>query len=220
METRLECAAVIPRYQRVVFWVLLCVSALMAIVLIRLRERAQDRLDAALDTAPLSAPADTQPSSVTLMLANDADGSTATSMRQLSLPAEPHARARFLLNQLLTEYAKPASAHPIATNPGIDDVFLMPIAPASEGATATPPKGTLAVVNLSGGLIQVHPSGIEPETLTLLSMITTLNSNMPEITQVRFLVDGEPRETLAGHADLSRTYLASSSATPMVENQP
>ena len=215
----------IPRYQRVVFWVLLCVSALMAIFLIRLRERAQDRLDAAMDTAPLSAPADTQPVNVTLMLANDADGSTAASTRRLSLPGEPHARARFLLNQLLIEYAKPASVHPIATNPGVDDVFLMPIAAATGGAVPNAssggsPEGTLAVVNLSGGLVQVHPSGIEPETLTLLSMIATLNSNMPEITQVRFLVDGEPRETLAGHADLSRIYLASSSATPMVENQP
>ena len=26
--------------------------------------------------------------------------------------------------------------------------------------------------------------------------------------QVRFLVDGQPRATLAGHADLTRTYLA------------
>ncbi len=206
----------IPRYQRVLFWVLLCVSALMAIFLIRLRDRAQDRLDAAMDAAPLSAPEDTQPVNVTLMLANDADGSTAASTRRLSLPPEPHARARFLLNQLLIEYAKPASAHPIATNPGVDDVFLMPVAAPVPGGV----PGTLAIVNLSGGLIQVHPSGIEPETLTLLSMITTLNSNMPEITQVRFLVDGEPRETLAGHADLSRTYLASSSATPVVENQP
>jgi len=28
-------------------------------------------------------------------------------------------------------------------------------------------------------------------------------------TQVRFLVDGQPRSTLAGHADLSHTHLAS-----------
>lgn len=210
----------IPRYQRVVFWVLLCVSALMAIFLIRLRERAQDRLDAAADTAPLNAPAETQPTPVTLMVANDADGSTAASTRRLSLPGEPHARARFLLNELLMEYARPTSTHPIATNPGVDDVFLMPIPAATGAASGGAAEGTLAVVNLSGGLVQVHPSGIEPETLTLLSMIGTLSSNMPEITQVRFLVDGEPRETLAGHADLSRTYLASSSATPVVENQP
>ncbi len=54
----------------------------------------------------------------------------------------------------------------------------------------------------------MHPSGIEPETLTLLSMIATLHANLPAVTQVHFLVDGEPRATLAGHADLTRTYLA------------
>jgi hypothetical protein len=45
-------------------------------------------------------------------------------------------------------------------------------------------------------------------------MIGTLHANMPEIAQVRFLVDGAPRNTLAGHADLTRTYLASSATPP------
>jgi hypothetical protein len=30
--------------------------------------------------------------------------------------------------------------------------------------------------------------------------------NFPRIEEVRFLVDGRPRETLNGHADLLRTY--------------
>ena len=50
--------------------------------------------------------------------------------------------------------------------------------------------------------------------MTLLSLIGTLHANMPEVAQVRFLVDGAPRDTLAGHADLTRTYLASSAAPP------
>jgi hypothetical protein len=68
----------------------------------------------------------------------------------------------------------------------------------------------MAVVNFSTAFAQSHPSGIEPETLTLLSIIGTLHANLPAITQVRFLVDGHPRDTLAGHADLTRVYLASS----------
>jgi hypothetical protein len=32
------------------------------------------------------------------------------------------------------------------------------------------------------------------------------------VTEVRFLVDGEPRATLAGHADLTRTYLTNEDA--------
>jgi len=65
----------------------------------------------------------------------------------------------------------------------------------------------LAVVNLTGAFAASHPSGIETETLTLLSICATLHANLPRITEVRFLVDGQPRATLAGHADLTRTYL-------------
>jgi hypothetical protein len=197
----------IPRYQRVLFWVLLLVSAVMAVFLIRMRERASDKLQAAVDAAPLTPPSAMPTSDVTMMLANDTDGSLVNTERRISLPTELHARARFLLNQLLAEYAKPGSAHPIAANAGVDDVFLMPLPAGTTG-------GTLAVVNLSSGLLQAHPSGIETETMTLLSLIGTLHANMPEIAQVRFLVDGAPRDTLAGHADLTRTYLASSAAPP------
>jgi Sporulation and spore germination len=198
----------IPRYQRVLLWVLLLVSAVMAIFLIRMRERASDKLQAAANAAPLAPPSAMPTSDVTLMLANDTDGSLVSAGRRLALPTEPHARARYLLNQLLAEYAKTGSAHPIAANAGVDDVFLMPL----PSGTAT--GGVLAVVNLSSGLLQAHPSGIETETMTLLSLIGTLHANMPEIAQVRFLVDGAPRDTLAGHADLTRTYLASSAAPP------
>ena len=197
----------IPRYQRVLLWVLLLVSAVMAIVLIRMRERASDKLQAAADAVPLTPPSAMPASDVTLMLANDTDGSLVNTDRPIALPTEPHARARYLLNQLLAEYAKPGSAHPIAANAGVDDVFLMPLPAGTTG-------GTLAVVNLSSGLLQAHPSGIETETMTLLSLIGTLHANMPEVAQVRFLVDGAPRDTLAGHADLTRTYLASSAAPP------
>jgi hypothetical protein len=44
--------------------------------------------------------------------------------------------------------------------------------------------------------------------LTVLSICGTLHANLPRVTQVRFLVDGQPRATLAGHADLTRTYMA------------
>jgi hypothetical protein len=198
----------IPRYQRVLLWVLLLVSAVMAVFLIRMRERAADKLQAAANAAPLTPPSAMPTSDITLMLANDTDGSLVSAARHLALPTESHARARYLLNQLLAEYAKPGSAHSIAANAGVDDVFLMPLPAGTAGG------GMLAVVNLSSGLLQAHPSGIETETMTLLSVIGTLHANMPEIAQVRFLVDGAPRDTLAGHADLTRTYLASSAAPP------
>lgn len=198
----------IPRYQRALLWVLLLVSAVMAVFLIRMRERASDKLQASANTAPLTPPGAMPTSDVVLMLANDTDGSLVSTPRRFALPTEPHARARYLLNQLLAEYARSGSAHPIAANAGVDDVFLMPLPAGTVGG------GMLAVVNLSSGLLQVHPSGIETETMTLLSVIGTLHANMPEIAQVHFLVDGAQRDSLDGHADLTRTYLASSATPP------
>jgi len=45
--------------------------------------------------------------------------------------------------------------------------------------------------------------------LTVASIVATLNANDNQIQRVKILVNGQERETLAGHADLQRFYLAS-----------
>jgi hypothetical protein len=87
----------------------------------------------------------------------------------------------------------------------VAQVFLVPIAdgagkPRADGAE-------LAVVNFTGAFASGHPSGIETESLTILSVCATLNANLPRVTQVRFLVDGQQRASLAGHSDLTRAYV-------------
>jgi hypothetical protein len=79
---------------------------------------------------------------------------------------------------------------------------------SSPSKDPSPVGDELAVVNLSGAFVAGHPSGIQTETLTVMSICGTLHANLPRVTQVRFLVDGQPHATLAGHADLTRTYLA------------
>ena len=65
----------ISRGQRILFWTLLISSVLMAVVLLRMRERAMDRLLASAETMPLNPPAGRPVQSVTMMMANDMDGS-------------------------------------------------------------------------------------------------------------------------------------------------
>lgn len=201
----------IPRYQKIIFWTLLIAAIVMSIVLIRLRESAHDRLMAASDKMPLNAPAAAPAETVTMLIANDSDGSVAPVEQKIALPADPGARARILLERLLAGYAEPQSTHHIDSHAGAEEVFLMPVPGLKQAA------GQMAVVNLSGAFVDAHPSGIEPETLTLLSIIGTLHANLPQITQIRFLVDGQPRDTLAGHADLTRVYLASDNSVESVE---
>jgi hypothetical protein len=210
------------RYQKLILWLLLISIVFMAAYLIRLRARAQDQLAAVPNEMPLPAPVEARPVLVTLVLANDANGSLTTGQIKLPLPAETTTRAKAILNGLFAEYARRDSQHLLPAFPAVSDVFLLPL--PQQGKTGSPPEqsrpGQLAVVNLNGEFANHHPSGIEVETLTLLSMLGTLHANFPQIAQVKFLVDGHGKETLAGHADLTRTYLTGEDVPPPAEVGP
>jgi hypothetical protein len=195
----------IPRHQKILFSVLLAAALIMAGVLWHLRQRAHQRLLAGEDSAPTKAPAVAPTEQATLLVANDADGSLLVQARSLPLPGDPNARARVLLGELLDVYAAPDAAHPVTGGAsGVAQVFLLPV-PGSKDSQDS--SDELAVVNLTGNFAASHPSGLETETLTVLSICGTLRANLPHVTQVRFLVDGQQRPNLAGHADLTRTYL-------------
>jgi hypothetical protein len=225
----------IPRYQRILFWGLLGGIVAMALVLLRGCEQARERLSRHRDETPLAAPTISPTETVTLLLAKDSDGSITPFEREIALPAEPTSRARALLTGLIVEYSGKDSTHPLESGPAVDDVFLLdlplhppkPVSPGLDAKTGpaantgpiagTQPStvdslydlsssGQLAIVNLRGAFADRHPSGIETESLTIQSILATLHANFPHIRQVRFLVDGQPRDTLNGHADLLRAY--------------
>jgi hypothetical protein len=140
-------------------------------------------------------------------------------LHSLPLPADPGSRARAVLGKLLDLYAAPGAAHSVPGGASsVAQVFLLP-APEIGASQAQSSDAQLAVVNLTGSFAASHPSGIETETLTVLSICNTLFANLPSVTQVRFLVDGQPRATLAGHADLTRAYLAAE-AVPADKTRP
>jgi len=207
---------VIPRYQKVLFVILLVASVFMGGFLWHLRNRAHERMLAGQDSAPTQAPQVAPTEQATLMVANDQENSLMTQMLSLPLPPSPNARAQVILGKLLELYAMPNAAHAVPGGAaGIAQVYLMPATsnnPAAPAGNADPPNAKpgkqLAVVNLTTAFASGHPSGLETETLTVLSICSTLHANLPNVTQVRFLVDGQPRADLAGHADLMRTYLA------------
>jgi Sporulation and spore germination len=195
----------IPRYQKILFIVLLVAALAMGGALWHLRQRAHQRLLAGEDSAPTRAPEVAPAEQATLVVANDTDGSLIVQAHSLPLPADSSARARAVLGRLLDLYAVPGAAHPVSGGAaGVAQVFLLPV-PGSKNSQSH--NAELAVVNLTGNFVASHPSGLETETLTVLSICATLRANLPQVTQVRFLVDGQERPNLAGHADLTRTYL-------------
>jgi hypothetical protein len=212
----------IRRYQAILFALLLSASIVMGVVLWHLRERAHQRLIVGLDSAPTQAPEVAPAEQATLLVANDQDNSLLAQVQTLPLPQDPGSRARVILGKLLDLYAAPGATHPVSGGASsIAQVFLLP-APNLAADLIEPQKADnksagnksdaggplLAVVNLTPSFAASHPSGLETESLTVLSICGTLHANLPRVTEVRFLVDGLPRATLAGHADLTRTYLA------------
>lgn len=227
----------ISKHQRIVFWCLVAAIVGMGLWLFHVHQSERDRMHALADNTPIDAPS-TDTESITLDLANDSDGSITATSRQLALPTELTARARALLEHLVAEYAQPGSTHPLQSGAAVDSIFVIPlpvvghaidtngkagatgennstilVPPGADAVKPVSPGGSLAVINLHGSFVNAHPSGVEVETLTLLSMLGTLHANVPQIEQVRFLVDGQPRETLAGHADLLRMYPTKDTAT-------
>jgi hypothetical protein len=212
----------IPRHHTVLFVILLVASIAMGGELWHLRERAHQRMLAGQDNAtPTKAPQVAPAVPATLMVAKDADDSLLPQEQSLPLPEESGARARVILGKLLDLYAAPGSGHPVPGGASsIAQVFLLPVesgtslpakpSSGSAGSRATGPQ--MAVVNLTASFAASHPSGIETESLTVLSICGTIHANLPRVTEVRFLVDGQVRPTLAGHADLTRTYLATDAA--------
>ncbi len=219
----------IPRYQTVLFIILFVASAVMGTILWQLRKHAHERLVQGEVTTPTKAPQVAPAVQATLYVANDADGSLTPEVLSLPLPSNPNERARAVLSKLLDIYATPGAAHSVPGGASsVTQVFLLP---ASSLAAGNPPPAPapvapadetqsgpeLAVVNLTSAFANNHPSGLETETLTVLSICDTLHANLPRITEVRFLVDGQPRPTLAGHANLMHTYLATGdSAAPPI----
>ena len=196
----------IPRHQTILFIVLLVASTIMGVVLWTTLDRDHKRMMQSRDSAPTQAPQVAPAEPATLMVANDADNSVNALNLSLPLPQSPEARARAILGKLLDLYAASGSTHPVPGGAAsIAQVFLLPI-PGNGGKTL-PGGPKLAVINLTGTFVAGHPSGLQTETLTIMSICGTLHANLPRVTQVRFLVDGQPRDTLAGHADLTRTYL-------------
>jgi hypothetical protein len=82
--------------------------------------------------------------------------------------------------------------------------------PKTPGLFPTIPKDTklleifiddagLAYVDFSDPLSTNHPGGIQNEQATVYSIVNALTYNLPEIRQVKILVGGAEKETLAGH---------------------
>jgi hypothetical protein len=64
------------------------------------------------------------------------------------------------------------------------------------------------------------PSGIQSEQMAVDSIAKTLEANVPQVKWLKILIHGQEVDTLAGHLDLTRTFLVNAKATAMPQNSP
>jgi hypothetical protein len=181
----------IPRHLQISFALLMVGIFGAASYMLHLRNRVVAgtyQLDGKFVAPPVNSPAEP----VTLYVAYDDEGVLLRRTASASLSTEPTARARDILRTLLAAYLDRPSPHPLGPGSDVNEVFIV--------------NKSLAVVDLNSAFAQGHRSGVWEETLTIDSLVATLAANMPQITQVKILVDGQERETLAGHADLMSVY--------------
>lgn len=139
----------------------------------------------------------------TLFWSSGVDESLSPVTVELPLSSDPVLRAKQVLNTLL---AGPVDAE-MRTLP-TDAVLL---------AFYLLPDGT-GITDFSEALATSTPSGIESEKMAVESISRTLEANVPQVRRLKILIHGQEVDTLAGHLDLTGSFLVS--AKPAAQSAP
>ncbi len=94
-------------------------------------------------------------------------------------------RARQILQKLQEGPHSEALSPALPKDTKVDDLFISG-------------QGT-AFIDFSNAISTNHPGGVMNEMATIYSIVDSLTYNLPEIKQVKILVGGVEKETLAGH---------------------
>jgi len=182
----------IPRHLQIAVTVLLAAALGLSIYAWHVRKTVAATPAAPVDTRPLAPPVTGPTEKVVLYVAQDDDGTLRAQPAQIPMPSGRQQRAEELARALISLYLEKNSPHVIGPGTEVRSVFLV--------------DPGVAVIDMNGAFADSHRSGVLVEELTVASLIHTITANTPNILRVKSLIDGEQRETLAGHADLSSFY--------------
>jgi hypothetical protein len=179
----------IPRHFYIAASVMLAAVLGLSIYAWRMRGRAATTPAASTDDRPVMAPVSGPTELVSLFVAYDDLGILRAQAARVPLPSVRQQRAEELLRSLVAIYLDKTSPHPLPIGSDIRGVYLV--------------DPGVAVIDINAAFADGHRSGVLEEELTVASLVQTLSANIPGILKVKILVEGKPRDTLAGHIDLS-----------------
>jgi hypothetical protein len=133
------------------------------------------------------------------------DGALVPTTVDLPLSDDPVLRAKQVLNTLL---AGPVDTElrTLPPDAALLEFYLLP-------------DGT-AITDFSEALATSTPSGIQSEQLAVDSIARTLEADVPQVQRMRILIHGQEMETLAGHLDLTGTFVVNTNPAPAPTSQP
>ncbi len=133
------------------------------------------------------------------------DGALVPTTVDLPLSDDPVLRAKQVLNTLL---AGPVDTElrTLPPDAALLEFYLLP-------------DGT-AIADFSEALATSTPSGIQSEQLAVDSIARTLEADVPQVQRMRILIHGQEMETLAGHLDLTGTFVVNTNPAPAPTSQP
>ncbi len=182
----------IPRHFQITIALLLLAILTSGVYMIRLTHREQAVVLQGMQASPAAPPVAGKQERIRVLVAYDDDQALRWRDVEVFMPADRGLRAREALRAVLSNYMQRPSPHPLGKGTDIKSVYLI--------------GDDTMVVDTTLQFADAHQSGILLEELTLTSLIETLAANVPGVVKVKFLVDGQERETLAGHADLMSFY--------------
>jgi hypothetical protein len=182
----------IPRHFQITIALLLLAILVSGVMVIRLRHGEQEVILRETPAVPAAPPVAGKQERIRMLVAYDDDQALRWRYATVFMPADRGLRAREALRAVLAQYQQTPSPHAVGKGADIKDIYLI--------------GNDTMVIDTNSQFADGHPSGILLEQLTMTSLIETLAANVPGIAKVKFLVDGQERETLAGHADLMSFY--------------
>jgi sporulation and spore germination protein len=196
----------IPRHLQIAMAVLMVAALGLTFYAWHMRKAAASTPVATVDTRPLVPPVAGPTERVALFVAHDEDGTLRAESAQIPMPSGRQQRAEELARALLSLYLEKNSPHALGPGSEVRSVFLV--------------DPGVAVIDMNSAFADTHRSGVLVEELTVMSLIHTISANTPGLLKVKILIDGQERDTLAGHADLTSFYDVSATNQVVTQLQP
>ena len=134
---------------------------------------------------PLYAPTDPPMTVKIFFPAASGDSLLVAEDQMIFKSAEIANRARQILQKIQEGPGHDTMLAPLPKEAKVQDLFISG-------------QGT-AFIDFSDAMATAHPGGVLNELTTIYSIVDSLTYNLPEIKQVKILVGGVEKETLAGH---------------------